>query len=255
MTKFGIGDIVRYSDGVSALFRITHIENIGNENERYYGSHCLGGYHSASPKECSAPSIDDYKFVVSQYVKYFERHEKDCHQQDDTKSVLQPWVKELPMMQQSVLITACRGPDGLRKNHVSKLLIRWLRRCFLKCSFGGFVLDNPYDTRGGSFTGPSVNPINFDHDKWESELNNVLKDYLRHVDEMPHHFQLHFMHAAEILGYKHPDDRIRNWWRHCYRCIVKDAHLLEESETMMDIRLSDNEHNWRTSEVVTAKHP
>ena len=47
-----------------------------------------------------------------------------------SKCVLQPWVLNLTYMQQSVLITSVRGPDGIRKDHVAKLLLRWLRRCF-----------------------------------------------------------------------------------------------------------------------------
>jgi len=33
------------------------------------------------------------------------------------RSVLQDWVHELTFMQQSVLIAAVRGPDGIRKDH------------------------------------------------------------------------------------------------------------------------------------------
>ena len=37
-------------------------------------------------------------------------------------SVTQFWVHELTFMQQSVLLTAIRGPDGLPKDHISKTL-------------------------------------------------------------------------------------------------------------------------------------
>ena len=77
--------------------------------------------------------------------------------------------------------------------------------------------------------------------------------YLRHVDELPHHFQLHFMHAAEIVGYKHPDLAIRNWWRDFYEALVNDAHLFPETEEQMDERLSDCEAAWRARESVVAR--
>lgn len=80
-----------------------------------------------------------------------------------------------------------------------------------------------------------------------------ITDYLRHVDELPHHFQLHFMHAAEILGYKHPDSRIRKWWNTTYLRLVNDMHLQPESEERMDKRLGDFEEHWRAAEEVTAK--
>jgi hypothetical protein len=44
--RFKAGDIVRYSDGVSALFRYDGTHNF----DRLYGSHVLGGAHSAGDK-------------------------------------------------------------------------------------------------------------------------------------------------------------------------------------------------------------
>ncbi|MCK1684284.1 hypothetical protein IVA87_34085 [Bradyrhizobium sp. 147] len=41
--RFKAGDIVRYGDGVSALFRYTGTHNC----DRLYGVHVLGGIHSA----------------------------------------------------------------------------------------------------------------------------------------------------------------------------------------------------------------
>lgn len=159
-----------------------------------------------------------------------------------SKSVLQEWVKELTFMQQSVLITATRGPDGIQKDHISKMLLRWLRRCYLYSAFEKCVLSDPYDPRGGSFTGPC-----------RLQLDEAVDVYLRSVDEIPHHFQLHLMHAAEIMGYKHPDSVIRYFWNNFYLRIVKDAHLNPETKEQMDRRLSDNESTWREAEEVVAK--
>jgi len=44
-------------------------------------------------------------------------------------------------MQQSVLLTAVRGPDGLPKYHSSKYLLRWYRRCILLSAMDGRVLE------------------------------------------------------------------------------------------------------------------
>src|SRR5258708_5325855 len=49
--------------------------------------------------------------------------------------VTQPWVHHLSMMQQGVILSAIRGPDGIGKNHVSKLLLRWYRRSIIMCAF------------------------------------------------------------------------------------------------------------------------
>lgn len=155
--------------------------------------------------------------------------------------VLQEWVMFLPMMQQSVLIAAVRGPDGIKKDHVSKLMMRWFRRCMLLSSFIKDVIANPYDPGGGSFTGPSIAHV---APNWEHEMGMVVSRYLKTIDELPHHYQLHFMHACEILGYKHPDERIKAWWLETYLRIVRDMHLYPETEKEMDKRLGDNYEGW-----------
>lgn len=161
---------------------------------------------------------------------------------DGRRSVLQDWVHNLTFMQQSVLIAATRGPDGLHKDHVAKQILRWLRRCYLISAFDRRALTDPAENGGGLFTGPVDRP-----------LDEVASDYLRSVDEIPHHFHLHLMHAAEILGYKHPDREIGAWWSRFYLRMVNDAHLCPETEERMDIRLGDNQASWRAAEEVVAK--
>lgn len=166
--------------------------------------------------------------------------------------VTQEWTHDLPCMQQTVLLTAVRGPDGVAKYHSCKYLIRWFRRCVLLGALDHNVFENPYDKRGGSFTGPSyVWPSGIAHN-WTIEMDKVVVRYLQSLDELPHHFQLHFMHAAEIVGYKHPDPTIRDWWNWLYRELVKDMHLAVETVEEMDYRLGDSEAQWRaTSSAAT----
>lgn len=166
--------------------------------------------------------------------------------------VTQEWTHNLPAMQQTVLLTAIRGPDGVAKYHPCKFLVRWYRRCILVGALDHNVFDNPYDARGGSFTGPSyaltkneeIAALAGEHD-WRDKMNLVLAQYLQSLDELPHHFQLHFMHGAEILGYKHPDEMIRGWWYDTYITLVNDMHLLPETEETLDYRLGDSEAQWR----------
>jgi len=161
------------------------------------------------------------------------------------------------MMQQSVLIAAVRGPDGLPKDHVSKLMLRWMRRCVLYSAMDQRELLTPYEPGGGSFTGPSIayDSLKLDNGHWQHAMDDVVSAYLRCVDEIPHHFQLHFMHAAEIIGYKYHDEETRLWWNRTYRRIVNDAHLEPEGEKRMDFRLGDNREQWLASEEVTAASP
>ncbi len=173
-------------------------------------------------------------------------------------SVLQDWVMELPLMQQSVLIAAMRGPDGVEKLHKSKMLCRWLRRCIVISAFDRRALTNPYDKGGGSYTGPSITiPDSWEklvgtdcwkNGCWEDLMDGVVKEYLDSIDSLPHHFHLHFLHAIEILGYKHDDVRMRAWWNKTYNCMVHDMHLAIETEEQMDYRLNDNEKQWRADE-------
>lgn len=180
----------------------------------------------------------------------------------------QPWVLEIPIMQQSVLFAAIRAPDGIRKDHPVKVLMRWYRRCILMSAFDNKALPNPFMDGGGSFTGPftlehafSIYPQhtismrnNWNHEKYRWQIfDGMRKEYLRYVDELPHHFQLHFMHAAQIVGVHHGSIDIRKWWKDFYLMIVNDAHLQPESDHDMNMRLSDNSYAWRAREEVTAR--
>jgi hypothetical protein len=157
------------------------------------------------------------------------------------QSVTQEWVTHLPMMQQTVLLTAVRGPDNLPKYHATKWLLRWYRRCILLSALDGAVLTDPCTPNGGSLTGPSCEGS---LDGWRPGMDARVTEYLRSLDEVPHHFQLHLMHAVEILGYKHPDSEIRDWWRSVYERLVHDMHLWPETEEQLDARLGDTREGW-----------
>ena len=157
------------------------------------------------------------------------------------RPVTQEWTYDLTMMQQTVLLTAIRGPDGIAKYGCVKMLLRWFRRCVLLSAMDGRVLDNPCDNNGGSFTGPSLTEK---WEQWENPMNDIVGEYLKTSDALPHHFQMHFMHAAQILGFKHPIRRIRVWWNHVYTRLVNDMHLHNETESEMDRRLGDDRGQW-----------
>jgi hypothetical protein len=159
-------------------------------------------------------------------------------------NVLQEWVGCIPMMQQTVLLTAVRGPDGLPKYNGIKMLLRWYRRCVLLSAMDGQVLTNPLSVNGGSFTGPSLDAEHWPESDWEAGMDGIVDTYMKEVDAVPHHFQMHFMHAVEIVGYKHADDRIRCWWRRLYARLVAALHLHPETEVEMDARLGDSREGW-----------
>src|SRR5690606_1349351 len=66
------------------------------------------------------------------------------HDSNNTdNSVLQNWLMELPLMQQTVLLTAIRGPDGLAKYHPVKKVLRWFRRCILLSAMDKKIINHP----------------------------------------------------------------------------------------------------------------
>jgi hypothetical protein len=157
--------------------------------------------------------------------------------------VIQEWVQRLPMMQQTVLLTAIRGPDGIAKYGSIKMLLRWYRRCVLLSAIDGRVLTNPIDINGGSFTGPSLSADD-SLDPWQDRMMSYVNSYMRELDAIPHHYQMHFMHAVEIVGYKHPDETISLWWQQLYMRLVNDLHLHPESVYELDLRLGDSRAGW-----------
>ncbi|HEY1605599.1 MAG TPA: hypothetical protein VGF77_08360 [Allosphingosinicella sp.] len=174
----------------------------------------------------------------------------DCHTRPfgdprvgGPRSVLQDWVAHLTFMQQTVLLTAIRGPDGVAKYGAPKMLLRWYRRCILFSAMDGKVLETPYGPGGGSFTGPSYDPTTLKHD-WREHMDAVVAQYLRELDAIPHHFQLHLLHAIDILGFKHPVCAVRDWWSSTYKRLVHDMHLWPETEEQLDRRLGDNREQW-----------
>lgn len=136
----------------------------------------------------------------------------------DSKNVVQEWLQELSWREQTVLFTALRGPDGLPKENPGKSLCRFLRSCILRDATPG----------QGTF-------MRLDPGKEEKFVDKFLSD----TDQFPHHFLLHLLHAAEILGYKHPDKELRSFWSDFYVRGCKDFHMHPETEAQMDERLKD----------------
>lgn len=153
-----------------------------------------------------------------------------------SRSVQPEWMLALPIQQQSVLLLACRGADGIGKNHRSKDVQRAYRGTVLVAARYGRLLH--YGERADTFMSMDVIA---DDLLWAS----AVAGWFDSGDSLPHHFRMHLMHGAEILGYKHPDDRLRSRWYVFYIACCADLHLAPESEWMMDARLDDwGEEEW-----------
>ena len=146
-------------------------------------------------------------------------------------SVLPAWMSELRLQQQSVLILALRGPDGDPKHTPFKHLLRAYRGTVLVAAKYGRLLS--LGEKADSFM--SLDEF-YIWDTWTNRVDTFLEDA---ADGSVLHHYTHFMHGAEILGYKHPDAAFRERWWYCYESMALRLHLNPETEEQMDRRLRD----------------
>lgn len=138
------------------------------------------------------------------------------------ESVLHDWVHTLPFQQQALLMTAMRGPDGMHKYCLAKTIVRYLRGVVLKPA-GNWNGKNDNDFMWGDI----------------SMLEEYIIAFWRSHDEYPHHFIMHILHSAEVVGYRHPNDRTRELWCYFYYLGCQSFHMHMETLEQMDARLSD----------------
>jgi len=137
-------------------------------------------------------------------------------------SSLRRWVEEIPWMQQGVLFSATRSSDlRFGEEDSSKIVVRGYRNVILKraCNVGSFLGKIPT----------------------KEQLLEAMKDFSSQYGLYPSHFVTHLMHAAEIIGYQHPDQEIRQIWGDFYFSICNEMHVNPETREQMTNRLKDNE--------------
>jgi hypothetical protein len=129
---------------------------------------------------------------------------------------VQDWVFRCSFKMQTVMLSALRGCDGKGKEDPSKHLVRLLRSVILHNASPG---DGKFMQVGD----------------FQKCLDAVTED----LDHYPVHWVTHFMHACEIIGFKHPDGRVRVQWHNAYLQFVDALHLMPETETELTYRLTD----------------
>lgn len=132
-------------------------------------------------------------------------------------NILQDWTTKLGLRHQGVLVSAIRGCHGLPKDDPSKALARCIRYALLH-----------------SF---SDKPSSFIENVEDMELKRRMLAVLSSHDQYPVHYIMHLLHAAEIVGYKHPDNNVRARWEWFYCNLSKCFHLNPETEEQLDDRL------------------
>ncbi len=144
-------------------------------------------------------------------------------QDDPGGGVLRPWVRDLPLRFQGVLVTAIRGCDGAPKEDSSKNLNRMIRRAVL----------NPADPRETLHTGGF---FGFNADRLEISL----AEFFHSLDQYPLHYVMHLTHACEVIGYSHPDRHLAAFFDLAYRLFCHTLHLRPETKEMMVERLTED---------------
>ncbi len=142
-------------------------------------------------------------------------------------SVLQDWVQELGLRHQGVLLTAVRGCDTAPKDDPSKLFIRCYRNIVLN-----------------AFCGDSKKSVSFIEYVNDLELDIRFHLFRKNLDHYPHHYLMHLIHAIEIIGYKHPEFKIREKWNVYYHTLCKGLHMNPETEFQLDTRLNASEEDF-----------
>ena len=155
------------------------------------------------------------------------------------EGTIQPeWCRKLYYQQQSVLLLAARGPDGIAKRHPCKAVVIAYRGTVLKAAMYGRQLR--WGERADSF-------MSLDRFANTALWADDISTFFDHYDALPKHYLAHLMHGAQIVGYKHPDERFRDRWGAFYLELVDSLHLLPESEAQMDRRLCDwDRRHWDT---------
>ena len=150
---------------------------------------------------------------------------------DAATIVFQEWMYPLPMQQQSVLVLACRGPDGVAKYHPCKEIVARYRATVLKAAYLGRAMRID--------EGDNTTFMTLRHFSDDTFWQGIIGTFFDNVDSLPHHYYLHLAHGAEIIGYKHPVELQRRRWLSFYHQSCHDMHLYPESENEMDVRLAD----------------
>lgn len=129
--------------------------------------------------------------------------------------VLQKWMGEIPLKQQSVLLSSLRGPDNTCSNNIKKIT-KWIRATIQKNA----------DPTNKGYMHPDDLPLIGEIEK-ELEYCTV-------------HYAVHLMSALEIIGYQHPDKKIASIANSYYNNLVSQIFYMQpETRKQLNCRLED----------------
>jgi hypothetical protein len=145
-------------------------------------------------------------------------------------SILQEWVEKLGLRHQGVLLGAIRGCDTAEKYAASKVIARALRSDTLI-----------------SHCGDPAKSKSFIEVLSDERFEGAVNEFFCEWDCLPMHY---IMHAAEVMGFYHPDLHQRLRWLYFYHRAVHRLHLHPESRQELDERLNADEHSFKKAEDI-----
>lgn len=149
-------------------------------------------------------------------------------------NVLQNWVNDCSLREQGVLLLALRGPDGAKKEHGAKNVVRALRGCIMVTGSTGKPLIPGENLPDDSFM-QMYRIGHVDETPWKE----ATIEFFRSWDEFNVHFLFHLIHASLVLGARHPNNIIRARWLELYDRCCKKCHINPETIQQMTTRLKD----------------
>src|SRR6266581_2244475 len=113
-------------------------------------------------------------------------------------TVVQPWVSNLPFKQQTLLLSAIRGPDGVGKTNKVKNVLKYYRATVLKNAdaLSGFM------------------------DQKEPTVKTMNK-FVRDIEEYPLHWVMHFYRAVAIISNRGTHGQEGFFWIMLYQSLAK----------------------------------
>lgn len=204
--------------------------------EEFEGCQKLFTAHRRLP----APVDDDYPEARLQYERALKDFLVVCAANGRAlpsvpnvfSGIIQPWAAALGLRHQGVLVSAVRGCDSTIREDDSKHLIRMYRGVLLVPHVGDLKKSASFMTA-------------FDGEIWD----NTVADFLRSIDHYPNHWLLHWLHACEIVGFKHPSIVIQEKFKSLYWKLTNKFHLYPESEIELDQRLDADEKTFREAQT------
>jgi hypothetical protein len=142
------------------------------------------------------------------------------------RPIFQDWVMRLGLRLQGVLVSAIRGCDTAHRHDDSKIRARVYRSEVLRSHAGD-------PAKSKSFILAADVPTTVDY----------MGKFLNDCDHHPGHYVWHFLHAAEILGYYHPDPERRDIWNSFYLVGCRKYHVKPESSEELIARLEEKEED------------